>query len=168
MTIKFKKILEDAVQPVRVANSGTGYNLVAKSIATEVNERGQIIIVYRVGLGIEIPEGYVGILTTPADIDKKTIRMCSNPIIKGIIDDEIVVKYTTTTDVVPAVYNVSDVIANLNIIPVMNVEFMEYIDTTSSATETDQSLPENEGEPTNSEQTDTVSGGEENVPEQAQ
>ena len=36
MTIKFKKILEDAVQPVRVVNNGTGYNLVAKDIATVV------------------------------------------------------------------------------------------------------------------------------------
>ena len=168
MTIKFKKILEDAVQPVRVVNSGTGYNLVGKNIATDVNERGQIIIVYHTGIGVEIPEGYTGIITSPEGIDKKTIRMCSCPILTGNIDDEIVVKYTTTTDVVPAVYNVGDVIANLNIIKTEDVEFIEFIDTTSSATETDQSLPENEGEPTNSEQTDTVSGGEENIPEQAQ
>jgi dUTPase len=168
MTIKFKKILEDAVQPVRVANNGTGYNLVAKSIATDVNERGQINIVYRTGIGVEIPDGFIGLLTSPAEIEKKTIRMCSTPVVPGSIDEEIVVKYTTTTDVIPAVYNVGDVIANLHIIPVENVEFMEFIDMTSSATETGQSLPENEGEPTSSEQTDTVSGGEENIPEQAQ
>lgn len=168
MTIKFKKILEDAVQPVRVANSGTGYNLIAKNVATDVNDRGQINIVYHTGIGIEIPEGYVGMLTPPAEIEKKTIRMCSSPIITGNIDDEIIIKYTTTTDVIPAVYNVGDVIANLNIIKTENVEFIEFIDMTSSAAETGQSLPENEGEPTSSEQTNIVSGGEENIPEQAQ
>lgn len=169
MTIKFKKILEDAVQPVRVVSNGTGYNLVAKDIATDVNERGQIVLVYKTGIGVEIPEGYVGIITTPTGIDKKTIRMCSSPLLTGVIDDEVVVKYVTTTDVIPAVYNVGDVIANLNIIKTEDVEFIEFIDMTEkSATEADQSLPETKGEPTNSEQTDTVSGGEENIPEQAQ
>lgn len=168
MTIKFKKILEDAVQPVRVVNNGTGYNLVAKDIATDVNERGQIVLVYKTGIGVEIPEGYVGVITTPTGIDKKTLRMCSSPLLTGVIDDEVVVKYVTTTDVIPAVYNAGDVIANLNIIKTEDVEFIEFIDMTEkSATETDQSLPETKGEPTNSEQTDTVSGGEENIPEQA-
>ena len=94
--------------------------------------------------------------------------MCSSPLLTGVIDDEVVVKYVTTTDVIPAVYNAGDVIANLNIIKTEDVEFIEFIDMTEkSATETDQSLPETKGEPTNSEQTDTVSGGEENIPEQA-
>ena len=168
MTIKFKKILEDAVQPVRVAENGTGYNIVAKKVATDVNERGQIVIVYNTGIGVEIPEGYIGLITPPTGVDRKTIRMCSNPIVKGTINDELVVKYTTTTDVIPAVYNTGDVVANLNIIPVVNVEFVEFIDMTEqSATESDKSLPENEGEPTNSEQIEIVSGGEENIPEQA-
>lgn len=169
MTIKFKKILENAVQPVRVVDNGAGYNLVAADIATDLNKRGQVNIVYRTGLGIEIPEGYVGILTEPENINETTLRMVSSPVLKGIIDDEVVVRYMTTTDVIPAAYSKGDVIAKLNIIKSEDVEFIEYIDTTEqSATEPDQSLPEKEGEPINSEQTDTVSGGEENIPEQAQ
>ena len=65
MTIKFKKILEGGVQPVRVAEDGTGYNIVAKTVTTEINERGQVNIVYGTGIGIEIPEGYVCVLSTP-------------------------------------------------------------------------------------------------------
>ena len=167
MTIEFKKILEKAVQPVRT--NGAGYNLVATDIATDVNERGQVNIVYRTGLGVEIPEGYVGIINTPADIYKKTLRMCSGQILSGNIDEEVLVRYMNTTDVVPAVYKDGDVVANLTIVKAEDVEFEEFIDTTEqSATEPEQGLPETEGEPTNPEQVDTVSGGEENVPEQAQ
>ena len=167
MTIKFKKILEKAVQPVRT--NGAGYNLVATDIATDVNERGQVNIVYRTGIGVEIPEGYVGIINTPADIYKKTLRMCSSPILSGNIDEEVIVRYMNTTDVVPAVYKDGDVIANLTIVKAEDVEFEEFIDMTEqSAAEGNQSLSENEDMSTNSEEPDTVSGGEENIPEQAQ
>lgn len=168
MTIKFKKILENAVQPVRTTESGAGYNIVAKDIATDVNERGQVNIIYRTGLGVEIPDGFVGVLSTPEDIYKKTIRMVSSPVLNGDINSEIIVRYMTTTDVVPAVYKDGDVIAKLNIIKAEDVEFIEFIDTTEiSAAEGEQGLPETEGEPTNPDETETASGGEENIPEQA-
>ena len=86
MTIKFKKILENAVQPVRVVNNGAGYNLVAKDVTTEMNKRGQVHIVYRTGLGVEIPEGYVGVISTPDTLTETTLRMTSAPIISGNID----------------------------------------------------------------------------------
>lgn len=169
MTIKFKKILDNAVQPVRVVDNGAGYNLVAADIATDLNKRGQVNIVYRTGLGVEIPEGYVGILTEPETIHDTTLRMVSSPVIKGIIDDEVVVRYMTTTDVIPAAYSKGDVVAKLNIIKSEDVEFIEYIDTTEqSAAEGNQGLPETEGEPTNPADTETASGGEENIPEQAE
>jgi dUTPase len=166
MTINFKKILEKAAQPVRT--NGAGYDLVATDVATDINERGQVNIVYRTGIGVEIPEGYVGIIYAPSDVYKKTLRLCSGQILSGVIDDEINVRYMNTTDVVPAVYNVGDVIAKLIVVKTEDVEFQEYIDTTSSATEGEQGLPETEGEPTNPENTEAVSGGEENVPEQAE
>lgn len=168
MTIKFKKILENAVQPVRVVDNGAGYNLVAVDIAMELNKRGQYNVVYRTGLGVEIPEGYVGILSTPSDIHETTFRMTSCPILKGVINDEIVVRYINTTDVIPAAYNNGDVIAKLNIIKAEDVEFVEYIDTTEqSATEGDQSLSENEDMSINSDKPETVSGDAENSVEGA-
>lgn len=167
MTINFKKILEKAVQPVRT--DGAGYNLVATDIATDINERRQVNIVYRTGLGVEIPEGYVGILYAPSNIYKTTLRMCSGQILSGNIDDEIMVRYMNTTDVVPAIYNAGDVIAKLVIVKAEDVEFEELIDMTEqSAADDEQGLPETEGEPTNPENIETVSGGEENIPEQAQ
>lgn len=169
MTIKFKKLSDKAVQPVRATNSGAGYNLTAAAVSTDVNERGQIVIVYHTNLSVEMPEGYEGVLRPVDSIASKTLRMVDAPkVISGNIDDEIVVKFITTTDVVPAVYREGEQIAQLVINKIEDVEFIEYIDTTEqSAGEGDQSLPESEGMPTNSDQPNEPSGGETNIPEEA-
>jgi len=169
MTIKFKKLSDKAVQPVRATNSGAGYNLTAAAVSTDVNERGQIVIVYHTNLAVEMPEGYEGVLRPVDSLASKTIRMVDAPkVISGNIDDEIVVKFVTTTDVVPAVYKEGEHIAQLVINKIEDVEFIELIDTTEqSAGEGDQSLPENEDMSTNSDQPNDPSGGEANIPEEA-
>ena len=166
--IKFKKLSEKAQMPTRTAESGAGYNLVATQITTEVNERGQLILVYHTGLAIEIPEGYEATVRPSNSICTKTLRMCGAPnVVVNGMDHEIIVKFITTTDVVPAVYKEGDQIAQLVINKIEDVEFVEYIDTTeNSAAEDSQSFPESKGEPTNSEDVEAVSGGEENIPEQ--
>ena len=170
MTIKFKKVSEKAVQPVRATNSGAGYNLTAVGVTTEVNERGQLVLVYHTGIAVEMPEGFEGILRPANSICAKTLRMLDAPsVVSGNMDDEIVARFITTTDVIPAVYKEGEQIAQLVINKIEDIEFVEFIDTTTeqSATEGEQGLPETEGEPTNPENTETVSGGEENIPEQA-
>ena len=169
MTIKFKKISEKAVQPVRATNSGAGYNLAAVSVTTEVNERGQLVLLYHTGIAVEMPAGYEGVIRPTNSIAAKTLRMIDAPsVISGNMDDEIVVRFITTTDVIPAVYKEGEQIAQLVINKIEDVEFVEFIDTTeSSAGEGEQGLPENEGEPTNPVEAEAPSGGEENVPEAA-
>lgn len=167
MTIKFKKISDKAVSPVRTTNSGAGYNLTAASVQTEVNERGQIVIAYHTGLVVDIPDGYEGVIRPVNNICAKTIRMCDAPsVISGNFDDEIIVRFIVTTDVIPAVYKEGDQIAQLVINKIEDIELVEFIDTTNeSAAEDTQSLPETEDASTNSED-ETASGGEE-IPEQA-
>lgn len=169
MTIKFKKISDKAVSPVRATNSGAGYNLTAASVQTEVNERGQIVIAYHTGLVVDIPEGYEGVIRPVNNICAKTIRMCDAPsVISGNFDDEIIVRFIVTTDVIPAVYKEGDQIAQLVINKIEDIELVEFIDTTNeSAAEDTQSLPETEDASTNSED-GIASGGEENIPEQAE
>lgn len=169
MTIKFKKISDKAVSPVRTTNSGAGYNLTAASVQTEVNERGQIVIAYHTGLVVDIPDGYEGVIRPVNNICAKTIRMCDAPsVISGNFDDEIIVRFIVTTDVIPAVYKEGDQIAQLVINKIEDIELVEFIDTTNeSAAEDTQSLPETEDASTNSEDR-MASGGEENVPEQAE
>lgn len=170
MTIKFKKVSEKAVQPVRTTNSGAGFNLTAVGVTTEVNERGQIVIVYHSGIAVEVPEDYEATIRPVKSISAKTIRMCDAPgTLSGNMDDEIVARFITTTDVVPAVYNEGDVFAQLVFNKKEDVEFVEFVDTTEqSAVADDQGLPETEGEPTNPEEVNETSGGEENIPEEAQ
>ena len=116
-----------------------------------------------------MPEGYEGILRPVDTLASKTLRMVDSPkVISGNINDEIVVKFVTTTDVVPAVYKEGDIIAQLVINKIEDVEFVEFIDTTEqSAAADDQGPSEEKDESTNPENVDEVSGGEENIPEEA-
>ena len=96
MTIKFKKVSEKAVQPVRATNSGAGYNLTAVGVTTEVNERGQLVLVYHTGIAVEMPEGFEGILRPANSICAKTLRMLDAPsVVSGNMDDEIVARFIT-------------------------------------------------------------------------
>lgn len=170
MTIKFKKLSDKAVQPVRATNSGAGYNLTAAAVSADINERGQVVLTYHTNLAVEMPEGYEGILRPVDSIDMKTIRMIGAPkVISGDINDEIVVKFISTTDVVPAVYREGEHIAQLVINKIEDVEFIELIDTTEqSAGEGEQSLPENEDMSTNSDQPNEPSGDSNEGVEEAQ
>ena len=167
MTIKFKKLSDKATTPIRTTDSGAGYNLTAAKVTTELNERGQLIIVYHSDISVELPEGYEAYVRPLNNICAKTLRMCSNDVISSGNDNDIVGRFISTTDVVPAVYNEGDHFAQLVINKIENVELVEYIDTTNtSASEDSQSLPEQKDESTNSE-TVTDSGMATNSQEQA-
>ena len=170
MTINFKKLSEKAVQPVRTTNSGAGYNMTAIGITTEVNERGQLILTYHTDIAVEIPEGYEAYLRPVNSICAKTLRMLDAPsILSGNKDDEVVARFITTTDVIPAVYKEGEYIAQMVINKIEDFEFVEIIEEKDiSAGEGDQSLPENKDESTNSDNAEAPSGGEANVPEEAE
>ena len=166
MTIKFKKLTESAVIPFRSDDSGAGYNLTVDGVTTEVNQRGQIVIVYHSGIMIEVPEKYEATIRPANSIAKKTIRMCDAPSVLDKGPVEVVGKFIVTTDVIPSIYEKGEVFAQLVINKKESVDFKEIVEQKSSAAEESQSLPENEGEPINSESR-SASGGEQNVPEEA-
>ena len=181
MNIKFKRLTENAIAPVKAHAADAGFDLTCSSITTEINERGQLIIVYHTGLAFEIPEGYFGALVPRSSIANKTLTL-TNCI--GVIDagyrGEVMAKMKATTDVIPAVYKEGERFAQLLILPAPEVQFEESTelsesdrgengygstDQTSAATGS-QSLPESEGEPINSETATEPAAGE-NAPEQA-
>lgn len=133
MEIKFKKLDPRAVAPSRAYTSDAGVDLTATSITTEINECGQLILVYHTGLALEIPEGYCGILTPRSSVFKKSISL-TNSI--GVIDagyrGEVMAKFRTTTDVVPAVYREGERFAQLLIMPVPDVTFTETFELSNS------------------------------------
>lgn len=181
MNIKFKRLTENAIAPVKAHAADAGFDLTCSSITTEINERGQLIIVYHTGLAFEIPEGYFGALVPRSSIANKTLTL-TNCI--GVIDagyrGEVMAKMKATTDVIPAVYKEGERFAQLLILPVPEVQFEESTELSesdrgengygstdqSSAATGSQSLPESEGEPINSETATEPAAGE-NAPEQA-
>lgn len=181
MNIKFKRLTENAIAPVKAHAADAGFDLTCSSITTEINERGQLIIVYHTGLAFEIPEGYFGALVPRSSIANKTLTL-TNCI--GVIDagyrGEVMAKMKATTDVIPAVYKEGERFAQLLILPVPEVQFEESTELSesdrgengygstdqTSAASGSQSLPESEGKPINSETATEPAAGE-NTPEQA-
>ena len=126
MTIKFKRLSEKAIAPVKAHATDAGFDLTCTGISTELNECGQLILVYHTDLSIEIPEGYFGAIFTRSSVSKKSL-MLTNAV--GVIDSgyrgEVMAKFRSTTDVVPAVYKEGERFAQLIILPVQDVQFEE-------------------------------------------
>lgn len=180
MQIKVKRLSDRAVMPVKSTSCSAGFDLTCTDITTEINEAGEVILVYHTGISMEIPDGYFGMLCMRSSVYKKTLGLCNSV---GIIDSdfrgEIVGKFRTTVPVVPSIYKSQERFAQLLILPVPDVQFEEtdeltetergeggFGSTGSSAPTGSQSLPENEGQPTNSETANNGSGGDINAPEQ--
>lgn len=126
MEIKFKKLSHKAVMPSKAHKTDAGFDLTATNITTELNECGQLVIVYHTDLALEIPEGYFAQLMPRSSIAKKSLRFTNSC---GVIDSgyrgEVLGKFIATTDVVPAVYKAGDKFAQLVVLPVPDVEFVE-------------------------------------------
>jgi len=187
MEIKFKKLDQRAVAPARAHTSDAGFDLVVTDITTEINECGQLILVYHTGLAIEIPEGYFGLFVPRSSIYKKSLTLTNSP---GIIDSgyrgEIMGKFRSTTDVVPAVYKPGERFAQLLILPCPEVTFTEAFElsdsdrgeggygSTDEANNENTSAPTGSAEPQNiveeqAEQTvNEVAAGDVKAPEQAE
>lgn len=126
MNLKFKKLSEKAVLPVRAHKGDAGLDLTCTNVTTALNEVGQLMIVYHTDLAVEIPEGYVGILVPRSSIWKKSLMLTNHA---GVIDSsyrgEIIAVFRSTTDVVPKIYNVGDRFAQLIVIPYAEFEAEE-------------------------------------------
>ena len=126
MEIKYKRLSEKAVAPVRAHKHDAGFDLTVTRITTELNECGQLLLVYHTDLAFEIPDGYYGQLMTRSSICKKSLRLTtSSSVIDSNYRGEITAKFVATTDVVPAVYREGERFAQLLILPVPEVEFVE-------------------------------------------
>ncbi len=182
MVIKYKRLSENAIAPVKAHGTDAGFDLTCTRVTTEVNERGQVVVVYHTDIAVEIPEGYFGLLVARSSIANKTLILTN---CAGVIDSdyrgEVIGKFHVTTDVIPSVYKDGERFAQLLILPVPEVQFEEAAELSTtergeggygstdniSAATGSQSLPETEGEPINSETATGASGGAQNSSEQA-
>lgn len=123
MKVKIKKLHNDAVIPKKAHEQDAGFDLVAISKDT-IDEEGYGFHEYDTGIGLEIPEGYVG-LVYPRSSISKTGHILANSV--GIIDSNyrgsIKVRFKTIPDCVE--YIPGDRVAQLIIMPYPSIEFEE-------------------------------------------
>lgn len=133
MELKIKRLSEEAVLPIRANKNDAGIDLTATRITQEINECGQLILVYHTDLAVEIPEGHVGLLFPRSSISKKSLMLCNAV---GVIDagyrGEVMGKMRSTTDVVPAIYKPGERFAQLIIMPIMDITITETAELSES------------------------------------
>lgn len=186
MVIRFKRLSDKAVMPTRATSGSAGYDLTCSRITTEINEVGQVILVYHTDIAVEIPEGYEGQLRNRSSISKKSLRLSTGmSTIDSDYRGEITAKFVVTTDVVPSIFKEGERFAQLVISKVETVDFVESDELSetdrgnggygstgatnmkeSAATGSDQDS-HNETTPAGDDQTVTVQAAEENASEQA-
>ena len=119
MELKIKRLTEEAILPIRAHEGDAGIDLTCTNITQEINECGQLVLVYHTGLAMEIPEGYVGLLFPRSSISNKSLTFCNSVgVVDAIFRGEVVVKMRSTTDVVPAIYKPGERFAQLVIVPI--------------------------------------------------
>ena len=125
MIVKIKKVHPDAVTPSYAKEGDAGMDLVATSVISETHTQ----ITYGLGVALEIPNGFVG-LVFPRSSIRKTRLQLSNSV--GVIDSgyrgELQAtfnKIITTIENQKNDYKVGDRVCQLMIIPHPTIEFNE-------------------------------------------
>jgi dUTP pyrophosphatase len=124
MFVKIKKLNENAVIPKYAKDGDAGMDLVATSIISETNTQ----ITYGIGLALEIPDGFVG-LVFPRSSIRKTRLQLSNSV--GVIDSGYRGELQATFNKInnnsqsENDYKIGDRIAQIMIIPYPKIIFRE-------------------------------------------
>lgn len=128
MEIKLVKLDTKAVAPTKAHQSDAGHDLTA--VDKYNDEFGNIV--YDTKIGLEIPPGYFGLITPRSSISKKALAL-SNGV--GVIDSDyrgsIICKfkptayYTSRGENEEFEYQPGERIAQLIILPVLNIDFTE-------------------------------------------
>lgn len=126
MEIKFKRLSENAILPIRAHKGDAGMDLTCTNIEQVANEARQVLLLYHTDLAVEIPEGYVGLLFPRSNVWKKSLSQAN---CVGVIypEDrgEIMVVMRSTTDTIPAIYKPGERFCQLVIVPVPEFDIIE-------------------------------------------
>ncbi|NMB66285.1 MAG: dUTP diphosphatase [Spirochaetes bacterium] len=124
MKVRFKKLSENAITPMKAYKGDACFDLYASWVAVNVAKE---YIKYGTGIAIEIPEGYVG-LVFPRSSIVNTPFILKNSV--GVIDSgyrgEITVVFTNVKTIDPLRgYREGERIAQILILPIPEVELEE-------------------------------------------
>ena len=124
MKVRIKKLSELAVVPTYAKDGDAGMDLVATSIISNTSTQ----ITYGIGLALEIPKGFVGLIFPRSSV-RKTRLMLSNCV--GVVDSgyrgelQATFNKINNDSVSENDYKVGDRIAQIMIIPHPSIEFEE-------------------------------------------
>ena len=122
MKVKIKKTHSDSVIPSYAKTGDAGMDLVATTIISE--EVFQIT--YGLGLAIEIPKGFVGLVFPRSSIRKYDLSLTNSV---GVIDSgyrgELQATFRKERGVVSKKYGVGDKVCQIMIIPYPPINFVE-------------------------------------------
>jgi dUTP pyrophosphatase len=124
MKVRIKKLNENAVIPSYAKDGDAGMDLVATSIISETDTQ----ITYGIGLALEIPNGFVGLIFPRSSV-RKTRLMLSNCV--GVVDSgyrgelQATFNKINQNSIAENDYKVGDRIAQIMIIPHPPIEFKE-------------------------------------------
>ena len=124
MQVRIKKLNENAVIPSYAKEGDAGMDLVATSIISNTSTQ----ITYGIGLALEIPKGFVGLIFPRSSV-RKTRLMLSNCV--GVVDSgyrgelQATFNKINNDSVSENDYKIGDRIAQIMIIPHPPIEFEE-------------------------------------------
>ena len=129
MTIKFKKLHQEAVEPKKATSGAAGFDM--KSVAVEAKPFGWV---YHTGIAIELPPGWTA-LAFPRSSVVKTGAMLGNSV--GVIDSdyrgEIKFVFKNCSGSALAPYVPGDRIGQLVIIPAPDIVLEEAVELSETA-----------------------------------
>ena len=129
MQVKIKKINPSAVIPTYAKDGDAGMDVIATSVISE----DVFQITYGLGIALEIPNGFVG-LVFPRSSIRKTDLSLTNCV--GVIDSgyrgELQATFRKHRGVVSTIYAVGDRVAQIMIIPHPPIEFKEVDELTNT------------------------------------
>ncbi len=130
MKVKIKKVHADAVIPQYAKESDAGMDLVATSIISNTTFQ----ITYGLGIALEIPEGFVG-LVFPRSSIRNTELTLSNSV--GVIDSgyrgELQATFNKSNGLDSISYKVGERVCQIMIIPHPIIELFEVDELSESA-----------------------------------
>ena len=127
MKVKIKKLHPDAVIPTYSKEGDAGMDLTAVSISGD--EKGNIV--YKTGIAMEIPKGYVGLIFPRSSVSNYRLTLANSV---GVIDSgyrgEIMFKFRPTlttpfTKDLKSAYDINERVGQLIILPYPQIEFEE-------------------------------------------
>ena len=124
MKVRIKKLNQNAVIPSYAKDGDAGMDLVATSIISNTSTQ----ITYGIGLALEIPNGFVGLIFPRSSV-RKTRLMLSNCV--GVVDSgyrgelQATFNKINNDSISENDYKVGDRIAQIMIIPHPDIQFEE-------------------------------------------